>query len=215
MRGTEQVGAKAWLSLAPEHSFVRFADARGSLVNFETTNANLVSNNWLTQSSYITAQALQNRIYLDTLSQRNLYAQMLGDLLLGYLKKFNYDGFAHEIQQRILQINPENLTALIVDANIKMQIAAAEIKRAGNPPEEKLPQYPAAYRAYLSMQQAYARVDDLGYQSMPPEAYQAWLKSFEAAKEKQENKELKEKLQKEIKLLKSLPKPKVIYNKNN
>ena len=97
-------------------------------MNFETTNGNLVSNTWLAQSGYITAQALQNKTYLDTLSQRKLYAQMLSDLLLGYLDNFSYDDFAEQMRQRILQINADNTTALIIDANIKRQIAFQKIK---------------------------------------------------------------------------------------
>jgi hypothetical protein len=207
----EQMGAKAWLSLAPEHSFIRFMDAKGNLVNFETTNSNLVSNNWLTQSSYITAQALQNKIYLDTLSQRQLYAQVLSDLLMEYLKKFNYDGFAHEMHQRILSLNPKNMSALLIDAGIKRMIAIEELQNAGMPPEAELPKYPAAYRAYTDMAEAYQRVDDLGYQQMPPEAYQAWLKSVETEKQKQEQKAIQQQVQKEIRQMKMLPKSTLIH----
>jgi hypothetical protein len=206
----EQVGAKAWLAIAPQHYFVRFMDANGNLLNFETTSGSLVSNTWLTQSSYINAQALQNRTYLDTLSQRNLYAQMMADLLQGYLKKFNFDGFAYQMQQRILQINPDNITALIIDAELKRQLAMEEIHRAGVPPEKDLPNYPQAYHAYLAMQQAMDRVDDLGYQDMPPDAYQAWLKSVETEKQKQEQKAIQQRVQKEIQQMKMLPKSTLI-----
>lgn len=148
----EQLGAKANLSLAPQHSFIQFPDNAGRMVNFETTNGNLVSNAWLIQSGFITAKALQNKTYLDTLSQRQLYAQILGDLLLGYLSKFKYDSFAEQIRQTILQVNPLNLTALIVDANLKTQIAMQKIKEAGMPKPENLHNFPDAYNAYLNMQ---------------------------------------------------------------
>lgn len=38
----EQLGAKAYLSLSPEHSFIQYFDERGYRYNFETTNGNLV-----------------------------------------------------------------------------------------------------------------------------------------------------------------------------
>jgi hypothetical protein len=194
----EQLGAKAWLSLAPQHSFIQFVDRNGNLMNFETTNGNLVSTHWLYQSGYINANALKERTYLDTLSQRQLYAQCMADLLLGYLKKFGYDDFAEQIRQRIMQLNPNNMTALIVDTETKKRVAMQKILAAGKPPEEKLSQYPEAYQAFLAMQDAFDRVDALGYQDMPKEAYQAWLKSIEQEKKKQEQRELKEKMSREI-----------------
>ena len=194
----EQLNAKAYLSLAPEHSFIKFIDKSGSLINFETTNGNLVSDTWLAQSGFITAQALQNKIYLDTLSQRQLFAQMMCDLLLGYLSAFAYDNFAEQVRQKILELNPVNTTALIIDANVKMQIAKQQIYKAGKPKEADLPNHPDAYNAYLTMQAAFDKIDNLGYQDMPKEAYQKWLASIEEEKKKEANRQLTEKLQKEI-----------------
>jgi hypothetical protein len=200
----EQLNAKAYLSLAPEHSFIKFADKNGNIMSFETTNGNLVSSTWMTQSGYITSQALENKMYLDTLSRKNLYAQMLGDLLLGYLSKFPYDGFAEQIKQRILQINPNNMAALITDANLKTQIAAQEIKAAGKPKPEDLHNFPEAYGAYMNMQAAYDKLNSLGFQDMPADAYQRWLKSIDTEKKKQASQQLKAQMQREIQQLKNL-----------
>ncbi|TXJ24894.1 MAG: hypothetical protein E6Q24_15210 [Chitinophagaceae bacterium] len=209
----EQLGAKAWLSLAPEHSFIRFLDTKGNLLNFETTSGGLVSTNWLHQSGYINAAALKNRVYLDTLSQKDLYAQCLGDLLQGYLKKFDYDDFAEAMRQRMLQLNPQNLTALMIEANIKRVIAWNQILAAGKPSERDLPNYPAAYQAYLAMQAAYDKVDGMGFQEMPPEAYQKWLKSIEQEKKKQETLEIQRRLQREIEYMKKHKPQVIIRNK--
>lgn len=198
----EQLGAKAWLSLAPQHSFVQFADRSNNLMNFETTNGNLVSSNWLLQSGFINANALKEKTYLDTLSQKQLFAQCLSDLLLGYLNKFNYDDFAEQMRQQIAAIDPGNTTTLLIDANIKTQIAAQKINEAGRPKEKDLPQFPEAYQAYLDMMVAYEKVDGKGYQDMPKEAYQKWLKTIEQEKKKQENLQLKEKMQKGIQFMK-------------
>jgi len=54
------------------------------------------------------------------------------------------------------------------------------------------------------MQAAYDKVDGLGYQDMPKEAYQKWLKSIDKAKKQQANKEVQEKMQREIEYLKKL-----------
>ena len=199
----EQLGAKAWLSLAPEHSFIQFTDSHGRLLDYETTNGNIVSGSWMAGSGYINAKALRNKTYLDTLSQRQLYARCLGDLLLGYLQKFDYDEFASEISRAILRIDPSNITVFIVDANLKRKIALREITAAGKPKPEDLPKYPRAYQSYLDMKEAISRVDDLGYQDMPSDAYQAWLKSIEAEKKKLTTEKLQERIRLEVKMHKS------------
>lgn len=200
----EQLGAKAWLSLAPQHSFIQFKDANGNLVNFETTNGNLVSNNWLVQSGFINGNALKERTYLDTLSQRRLYAQCLADLLLGYLNKFGYDELSERIRRKIIDIDPQNITALIVDANLKTLVATKRINEAGRPKLEDLPKFQEANRAYLDMLAAYEKVDGTGYQDMPKKAYQDWLKSVEKEKRKQKTKELQEEMQREIQRVRKL-----------
>ena len=200
----EQLGAKAWLSLAPQHSFIQFADGKGKLLNFETTNGNLASSSWLAGSGFINAKAVKSKSYLDTLSQRQLYAECLAELLLGYLQKFDYDDLAEQIKQKILQTDPNNLRGWIIDAGIKRQIAFQKITAAGKPKEADLHNFPEAYKAYLDMKGAMDKVDDLGYQDMPAEAYQAWLKSIELEKKKQANRELNGRLQQEINQLRRL-----------
>lgn len=188
---TEILGGKAWLSLAPQHSFIKFQDANGSLMNFETTNGNLVSNNWLLQSGFINVNALKAGTYLDTLSQRKLYAQCLTDLLMGYMDKFGYDRLSEDMLICILQVDPNNMTALIIDANVKTSIAMRRIRDAGKPKEQDLPRFPDAYQAYLDMKAAYDKVDSKGYQDMPKDAYQAWLKTIDRERKKQQVKEQK------------------------
>jgi hypothetical protein len=199
----EQLRAKAWLSLAPEHSFIQFMDDRGRLFDFETTNGNIVSGSWIAGSGYVNAKAVKNKTYLDTLSQRQLYARCLADLLLGYLQKFEYDGFAKEISDTILRIDSTNITALIVDANVKRSIAWRQIRAAGTPKPNDLPNFPQAFKSYQDMKEAVDRITNLGYQEMPPEAYQAWLKSIEVEKKRLATVKLQERIKAEASLHKS------------
>ncbi|PUZ28562.1 hypothetical protein DCC81_03515 [Chitinophaga parva] len=192
----EQFGAKAWLSLAPSHSFIQFMDNRGRLLDYETTNGNIVSGSWITGSGYINSKALRNRTYLDTLSKRQLYARCLSDLLLGYLKKFEYDELAAQIRNTIVQVDPSNITVLLVDANLKRSIALREIKAAGMPKPEELSKYPTAFKAFQEMLEADSRVDGVGYQDMPTAAYQEWLTSIEVEKKRLAT----QKLQQRVKL---------------
>lgn len=198
----EVLGAKANLSLAPEHSFIQFFDDKGRRMSFECTNGNLVSENWLMQSGFINATALKNKTYLDTLSQRKLFAQCMADLALGYQAKFGNDEFIEQLQNKIEDIDSTNLTAKILAANLATEAALNQIKAAGSPPSQELPKYPEAYTAYQRMMTSYAVLDNTGFQEMPPERYQAWLQSIEKEKKSQQAKELQAKMKQEIDILK-------------
>jgi hypothetical protein len=200
----EQLGAKAYLSLAPEHSFIQYFNTQGDRLSFEATNGNIVSSNWMLQSGFINSASLKNKIFLDTLSQRKLYARCLTDLLLAYQNQFGYDGFTNQIKEKIKQFDNANITVSIIEENMATQNALQKIKAAGSPPLKDLPNYPDAYNAYLKMQESYKQTDDLGFQEMPKEAYQRWLKSIDKEKKKQETREAQYKMQQEIQMLKKL-----------
>lgn len=206
----EQLGAKAYLSLAPEHSFIQFFDEQGKCISYETTNGNLVSQSFMIQSGYINAASLKNKLFLDTLSQRRLFAQCLADLLIGYQTKFGYDDFTNRLNQQIQNLDPNNLTARIINENIATYIAMQQIKAVGSPPLKDLQNYPQAYSAYQAMLESYKQTDDLGYQQMPKEVYQAWRSSVAKEKKKQETKQIEQQLKAEIEMLKKL-KTKIIF----
>ncbi len=205
----EQLKGKAWLSLSPNHSFIQYFDEKGSRYSFESTNGNLVTQNWLMQCSYINATALKQGTYLDTLSSRQLYAQCMADMLMGYMNKIGHDKLADQITEQILAIDPTNLAALMTRANRLTDKAMQECQRAGNPPPSQLYQYPKAYHAYQAMQAGYRQIEATGFQEMASEVYLRWLQSIEQEKKKDTFRQEQEKMQREIDLLKK-QKPRVI-----
>lgn len=200
----EQLNAKAYLSLSPNHSFIQYFDKKGNRYNFETTNGNLVTQTWLMQSTYINATALKKGTYLDTLSGRKLYAQCLADLMLGYIQKIGYDQFSDQIANKILSIDSTNIAALMTQANYYYFIFRDKLRAMGNPPQDAYPSHPQLLAAYKMMQAAQQKVEQTGFQEMPEEAYQRWLKSLEQEKQKQQYKLEQERLQQEIRKLKKI-----------
>ncbi|PZF71604.1 hypothetical protein [Taibaiella soli] len=186
----QQLKAKAWLSISPQHSFIQFPDNNGNLLFYETTNGNIVSAQWMIQSGYINATAIKNKTFLDTFSQKQLWVYCLSDLLMGYMDKFGYDDFAAQMRKKIEQLEPKNLTALIIDENEITKRTMRMIRAAGVKGVDDLPNHPNEYAAYKEMHAAYAKIDGTGYQDMPKEAYERWLKTIEDEKKKQETQEI-------------------------
>jgi hypothetical protein len=200
----EQFHIKAYLSLAPNHSFIQYFDKKGDRFNFETTNGNLVSEGWLAQNTFITSTALKNKIYLDTLSSRMLFAECLGDFLESYFTKMRrFDDFSNALSNKILTVDPNNLTALMERANLANRIFQIELQAAGNPSENAFSHFPKLYAAYRQRELCYQTVAQSGFQRMPKEAYQTWLKSLDEEKQKQQNREEQARMEREIRQSKS------------
>lgn len=179
----EETKTKAWLTLAPEHSFIQFRDEKqNTWYNFETTNGNVVSTNWIIESGYITSEAIKNKIYLDTLSRAGIVSALLADLTMGYIQKNGFDELTFSVIDRLEKICPSNIQAHLLKADAitySTQRIAAKYKY---PPKDKMQEYPELYNQFLKMNSQYDKIDNLGYIPMPEEMYQIWLKSFNKEK---------------------------------
>ena len=180
----EALHCKAWLSLAPNHSFIQFIDGKGKLANFETTNGHLVSLGWLMQSDAISSIAYKNGTYLDTLSRTELFAQCLADFQMNYIMKYGYDEYTHYLSQKILGYDSTNINALMTEANMAYYQFRYVCAQYGSPPREQISQYPELQALYDTAMAAQQKVNDRGYQEMPEKQYMAWLKSIDREKQK-------------------------------
>lgn len=184
----EELQAKAWLSYSPNHSFIKFM-VNGRLQNYETTNGHFTTDAFALQSGFIKAEALANKVYLDTLSKKQLIAHCLMDLALGYEHKYGYNEFSLKCANLALKQHPQNITALMTKANYYNALLGYVAKQSK---EKQLPNVsfgdiPQIYEIYQKMQQAQKDLDDIGFAEMPEEAYKNWLKGVakEAKKSKQ------------------------------
>jgi hypothetical protein len=191
----EQLNAQAYLSLAPEHSFVRFSDGDGSLYNFETTTGAIVSDNWMVQSGYITTAAIKNKIFLDTLSQRQLLALCINDLAIGYIYDNGFDGFAETALKYSIPLDPGGIQGKIILSNFWAAKTRKAIQYLNLATKEQFEQSPIAKAMQRNMLQTYDVIDGLGYQKMPKEAYAAWLQSVNEQKEKQDQQQLQQRFE--------------------
>lgn len=188
----EEVGAQAWMSLAPEHSFIIFSDnQRRTFYNYETTCGSAVNPDWLMESGFINTTAIQNRIYLDTLGRNGLMATLIADLIMGYTNKFGYDTYMESMVDSLIAIHPLSLQGQMFRADLLTLKTKESIRKAGNPPLEKLNLYPEAFANYTAMIEQYDKIDQMGYVQMPKEDYERWLASLSEERRKQEKEQLK------------------------
>jgi hypothetical protein len=175
----EQLGVEAYLSFAPQHSYLRLQGANGNWYNLELTVGRYSSDSWLTGSGFIKAEALLHKLYMDTLGKKEVIADCLFDLAKGYTKKYGFDGFVQDCTKKSLEHHPSNIFALQLYSDYHTVLFHHVAKQLGFPKLEELQKNQKANELYLLRNQIYDLIDQSGFEPMPEEAYLRWLQSFE------------------------------------
>lgn len=163
----DECGVQACLALAPNHVYIKHWDVGKKkegwmkrIYNIELTNGSFPMDGWLMASGYITLDAIRNGFYLDTLGARRSVALCLLDLAKGYERKFGKrDAFVSKCVERVLQVHPSNINALL----LKSELLKDQYERT---------KLPADY------QKLYGHCSTLvanGYREMPLDMYLNWL----------------------------------------
>jgi hypothetical protein len=180
----DELGATCWLSLAPNHIYIKNRCKKTGWYNTELTSGEFPIDAWITTSGYIPVKAVQTGIYMDTLSNRQAIALCVLDLAKGYaFQTGNYDdGFILNCCDLVLQYHPVNVQAMLLKAETLKQVYE----------KQKLDNRIKAAATYDEMTQLYITMFDLGYREMPAKMYMQWLRSVTEQRGKYGNKQIKE-----------------------
>jgi hypothetical protein len=184
----EEIGVEAHLAFAPNHSYVKFKDKMGNWQNIELTIGMIASDQFMVQTGYIKAEAIQNRIYLEAVSKEQAIAQCLNDLTLYYTRKYGYDDFVIKCTNTSINKFQTNLTAHQINANYYTTLIdniIQQYKHYGLPKSEFDNDEKAQY-IFKQAVGATNHVENLGYSDMPQEAYEDWIRSMKIEATKQE-----------------------------
>lgn len=181
----DELGATCWLSLAPNHMYIKNRCKKIGWYNTELTSGDFPIDAWITTSGYIPVKAVQTGIYMDTLSNQQAIALCVLDLAKGYEQqtKNYYDGFIIKCCDLVLQYHPVNVQAMLLKAETLKRIYQ----------KEQQDKFPKPTTTFNDMEQLYTKMFDLGYREMPEKMYMQWLRSVEE-RNKYGNKQLKETL---------------------
>lgn len=181
----DQLGVKAYISMAPNHSFIQVKDNTGRLYRYETTNGHFVSDAFHMTSGYIKAGALKSGAYLDTLTLKQNLASEVLDLALGYEHYYGYDTFMDKCVALGLKYYPQGMQGHI----LAYDAALARFNRAAN--KAAPPSFAAAMLVpelktlWAGVAQRRHTLDEMGFEEMPKAQYNKWLQSLEVVKAKE------------------------------
>ena len=120
----EELGGEAYLAYAPNHIYIKHHSKAFGWYNTELTSGMFPIDSWLMASGYIHLGAIQNGVYMDTLSAKQSIGACMLDLAMGYQRKFGIkDGrFILSACDKVLEYHPNNINALLFKAETKMTI---------------------------------------------------------------------------------------------
>ncbi|WP_145953313.1 hypothetical protein [Chryseobacterium indologenes] len=195
----EAMNTESYLSLAPNHSYIRFVDDEGTMRNMELTNGMFPTDNAFLESGYIKSEALQNKIYLENLTKKELLGMAYFDLARGYVSKFGYDEFVNKVIDKALELYPNGIAPNMEKANVSQVRFTNVMKKLGINPEDKrdlqrIGYFPKAVEQLNQINEQFNTIDNLGYAEMPASAYESWLGSLKTEKNKQESEALTERM---------------------
>lgn len=171
----DETGAQTWISLAPNHIYLKQHNRKNGWYNTELTSYTFPIDAWLTASGYISRETIISGIYMDTLSAKQNVVLCLVDLAKGYEHKVGRvaaEPFVSKCADLALQYFPHYINAQLLQAeNLRRQFERQTTK-------------PDAQRVYAAMEAAYTRIFETGYREMPPQMYADWLRSVRTEKQK-------------------------------
>ena len=181
----EALGAKASLSFAPQHSFIKWQDKSGAIRNYEATSNWEISDEWYKDDMFISPEAVRSGIYLDTMTKEQMVAQCIYDLAVGYTRACTIvtdtGAFLPECLRSAKPYFPKynNLAGLFLySVYIKMRMELAMMKSGITDPNRITAGSEAAsYMAELAKNEAF--IKHMGYRELPADMYEQLLKEHE------------------------------------
>jgi hypothetical protein len=179
----DELGAKCWLALAPNHIYIRNYSKQIGWYNTELTSGTFPTDAWIAATGYVNTDAIRSGVYMDTLSNQQSIGLCIMDLAQGYIKQTNNytDSFVLKCCNLVLQYHSVNPEALLTKAEALKRMYLKQ-KEENNP---------ITQTTYNEMEQTYITLVKLGYREMPYKTYQKWLKTAKQDKEKYQNQRLK------------------------
>jgi hypothetical protein len=179
----EAMKAEAYWSLSPRHGFVKIKDEKGNWYNIELTCKSILSDAHYANNSYIKAEALRNKIYLEPLDKKQVIAYQLLNLAQSYYQKYGLDDFYLQCVNAVPQYVPNSVEALKMQASYYQNVLSHAAKLLHIPDLQSFGNLqPLADKTLSRLDVYYQEIDNLGYEKTPDIIYENWLQYIEEQK---------------------------------
>jgi hypothetical protein len=189
----QQMDADCYLSLAPNHIYLKLYNQNSGWYNVELTSGEFPLDAWLMASGYIHLNSVQNGVYMDTISDKKCIAMCLVDLAQGYQNKvgLNDGKFILNCCEMALRYFPNYINALLLQSEtyqalFKQRLATGKYENAAS----FIKTDEGGKQLFNEMEGKVKQIHQLGYRRMPENMYMEWLTALKTQKDKFSNKNI-------------------------
>ncbi|MBQ9426742.1 MAG: hypothetical protein IJU36_03840 [Paludibacteraceae bacterium] len=182
----DELDAKAWLAMAPNHCFIRQRDANGTWWNFETTAGQFFHTSTYIRIFNIPEVSIRNGLYLKELTDTELLAYALQDLVNAYHAKTGIwsDDFIRRCFTLGLSYVP--ICNLQLDRwNYLYDQLRQRAMAVGIRTESAINAHPATHDLYVQVEALRDSIKEMGFVDITPEFYMNNLREMQQFVESQ------------------------------
>ncbi len=173
---SNEIGAESYIAYAPNHSFIRHKSEDGSrYICVELTNHSMPREVFIIENMGITETAIQKGTYMKPCDDREIILHLMAELVLGYVRLYDWDNFVKLCYETVLKHSSDNLGALMVKNNYLYQTGNRylEFLKDNGLPRSNINALEEEYWANTEAIEATGHID------MPPLLYEQWINSVE------------------------------------
>lgn len=186
----QMLGIKAYLSYAPNHSFVKYINSKGMIENYEPTSNWKIDDNWYIDDMFVNEDAIKSGIYLDTMNYQQIVADCVMQLADFHARKFGIDDgkFVQDCIEVASKYFPKDNNIDLCNLRmqiLKVKLADVIIATRNNYPNKKLTDeyvianVPKAQQLFKQIKTIEDHKKQLGYDEQPKGLYEEMMKHQE------------------------------------
>lgn len=179
----QALGMRAYLTLAPQHSFVKYLDNKGIVQNYEPTTNWKINDNWYVDNMFVNEDAKRSGIFLDTINYRQMVAMCVLQLADFYMRKFGAgDGTFVEdcLKTADVYFPKKNSLDWYVVKSEFLKVQLFPILQANNIKDLKdVGKVPQALQLFKQVQAVEQQLRLLGYDDQPKGLYESLMEHQE------------------------------------
>jgi hypothetical protein len=173
----DEIGAKAFLALAPNHLYIKHINEDGQWTNVELTNGGFPRDQWIIKEMAIPIEAIKSEVYMKPLTNKENIALTMLDLAEAYISQNEYDEFSLNIANTALKYFPKCIPLLMTKSNYYASVLEKE-KNKKSPDIAFMKKNHQEYLKIIDLE------NKLGFKDETPEHYQEWVKTIEKEKKR-------------------------------
>lgn len=200
----EALGVDAYLAYNPQHSFIRYKNNQGTVINFETTVGKFLPNSFYIETLPVMAEAQRNSLYVTDLNKKQVIASVLFDLAVNFIKEhwLHDKSFINECIKIAKPYFPNqgfiNTAHNYLNKRLLADAFNNKVQEKGITDLNEMEKYPDLLQAYQNYYGYMESVSKLGIQDFPEDEYLRMLAYYDQKGKLQTAKKINAKTKKSL-----------------